>query len=326
MKPARIFIPALLASALLAACNNAPSPPAPPSAPPPPDAPQTMIGKAVSKAIIEARKELATSNLTLGRDGGISINGNQVGEGNQPKAEITPQGDFLIEGTTVDINDEQRALLLEYRRQVHGLAERGMTMGVKGADLAGAAIKESIGGIFSGDGEQIEARIQAEAKKLEDEAKLLCNELPALLVTQGKLAAALPEFKPYATMTQESIDTCHDGDGTSVISNEGKQVQTEIRDNIRRSIQSAVQGASSTSGASGTASLDGIRFLVPVGNIAVASNGSTNSLNVGDDLKVRLEGGSMWVNDTRYARPAKGSEVDLRTDGKVTVDGKASYP
>ena len=107
---------------------------------------------------------------------------------------------------------------------------------------------------------------------------------------------------------------------------DGQQVQTEIRDNIRRSIQTAVQGAGSVNGSSGTASLDGVRFLVPAGNIAVASSGSSKSLDVGDELKVKLEGGSMWVNGTRYARPAKGSEVDLRTSGTVTVDGKASYP
>ncbi len=320
MKPTRILIPALLASALLAACGNAPTPPAPPS---PPDAPQTMIGKAVGQAIVKAREELATSNLTLGRDGGISINGGRIGEGNQPKAEITPQGDFLIEGKTVNINAEQRALLLDYRRQVHGIAETGMTMGVKGADLAGTAIKETIGGIFNGDGQQIEARIEAEAKKLEGEAKLLCAQLDPLLATQAKLATALPEFQPYATLTREDVDNCERQDGAAVISGDGKQVQTQIQEGIRRSVQTAVQGATATGGDS-TASVDGIRFLVPAGNIAVASSGSTNTLDVGGDLKVKLEGGRMWVNGTRYARPAKGTEVDLRTPGKVTVDGKIS--
>ena len=44
---------------------------------------------------------------------------------------------------------------------------------------------------------------------------------------------------------------------------------------------------------------------------------------IADELKVKLEGDGMWINGARYARPAKGSEVDLRTAGKVTVDGKA---
>lgn len=316
---ARLLVPTLLVTALLAACNNAPSPPAPPAAP---DAPQTMMGKAVGKAIDQAREELATSNLTLGREGGISINGSRIGEGNQPKAEITPQGDFLIEGKSVTINDDQRALLLDYRREVHAVAETGMAMGVKGADLAGTAIKEAIGGIFNGDGQQIEQRIEAEAKKLEVEAKQLCTQLTPLLATQTKLAASLAEFQPYATLTQTDVDDCGKHDGASVISGDGKQVQTEIRDNIRRSIQTAVQGTTTAAGASTTASVEGVRFLVPAGSIAVASSGSTSTLDAGGDLKVKLEGDGMWINGTRYARPAKGSEVDLRDSGAVTVDGK----
>lgn len=316
---ARLLVPTLLVTALLAACNNAPSPPAPPTAP---EAPKTMIGQAVGKAINKARAELATSNLTLGREGGISINGSRIGEGNQPKAEITPQGDFLIEGKAVNVNDEQRALLLDYRQKVHAVAEMGMTMGVKGADLAGTAIKEAIGGIFNGDGQQVEQRIEAEARKLELDAKQLCMTLSPMLATQTKLAASLPEFQPYATLTQADIDDCGKHDGASVIGNNGKEIQTEIRDNIRRSIQTAVTGTSATAGASSTASVDGVRFLVPGGSIAVDSSGSTSTLDAGSNLKVKLEGDGMWINGTRYARPAKGSEVDLRNSGTVTVDGK----
>ena len=322
MKSARTLIPALLSTAILAACNNAPSPPAPPS---PPGAPQTMIGQAVDKAIGQARRELATSNLTLGRDGGIQVNNSRIGDGDQPKAEITPQGDFLIEGKSVAINEGQRALLLEYRRQVISIAESGMAMGVKGAALAGSAIKEALGGILGGDGRQVEQRIEAKAKKLETEAKQICMQLDPLLATQTRLAASLPEFRPYATLTRSDIDDCRKQDGASVVSNDGTraQVQADIRDNIRRSVQAAVQGATAASGASSTASVDGVRFLVPAGSLAVSSSGSGSTLDAGGDLKVKLEGDGMWINGARYARPAKGSEVDLRTAGKVTVDGKA---
>lgn len=326
MKRTHILSSALLATTLLVACNNAPSPPAPPSAPPAPDAPQTMIGKAVGQAIVKAREELATSNLTLGRDGGININGSRIGKSDQPKAEITPQGDFLIEGKAVSINDDQRALLLDYRRQVHAMAETGMAMGVKGADLAGTAIKEAIGGIFNGDGQQVEQRIEAEARKLEAEAKQLCVQLTPLLATQTKLAASLPEFQPYATLTQTDVDDCGKHDGASVIGGNGKEVQAEIRDNIRRSVQTAVHGATAASGASNTTTVNGVRFLLPLGSVAVNSVGSTTTLDVGNDLEVKLEDGRMWVNGTRYARPAKGTEVDLRTEGQVLVDGKPSYP
>ena len=38
--------------------------------------------------------------------------------------------------------------------------------------------------------------------------KTLCTRLPPLLATQNQLAASLPEFKPYASMTQTDIDDC----------------------------------------------------------------------------------------------------------------------
>lgn len=315
----RLLAPTLFSLALLAACNNAPSPPTPPAAP---DAPQTMIGRAAGKAIDEARKELATSNLALGRDGGIRINGNGIGEGDQPNAEITPQGDFLIEGKSVAVNDAQRALLLDYRRDVHAVVGTAMTLGIKGADLAGTAMKEAIGGIFSGDGAQIEQRIEAEASKLENESKQICTQLPALLATQEKLAAVLPEFQPYATLNQKDVDECN-ARGSSAFSNDGQMVQGEIRDGIRRSIRTAVQGATMATGASSTASVDGVRFVLPAGTLSVETVDGVSTLDTGGSLKVKLEGDSMYVNGTRHPRPVKGSEVDLRDAATVKVNGKA---
>ena len=46
----------------------------------------------------------------------------------------------------------------------------------------------------------------AETKALK--ALALCKQLPSMLTTQQQLAASLPEFKPYATMTQHDIDDC----------------------------------------------------------------------------------------------------------------------
>ena len=57
---------------------------------------------------------------------------------------------------------------------------------------------------------KIEQRMEAEGKKIEAQARKLCNLLPAMLNTQQELAASLPEFKPYATMTREDIDDCLD--------------------------------------------------------------------------------------------------------------------
>ena len=39
-------------------------------------------------------------------------------------------------------------------------------------------------------------------------AEWVLDQLPAMLATQQRLAVAIPEFKPYASMTQTDIDDC----------------------------------------------------------------------------------------------------------------------
>lgn len=175
----------------------------------------TMIGKAVEKGMRKAREELETNNLSLNGGVHVSKDGKSVWSGddaqNLPKAEITPQGDLLIEGKPVAIDNGQRTMLLAYRKEVIGVAEAGMAIGTQGADLAGKAMAEGLSSIFSGgDKKDFESRMEAEGKKIEAQAKLLCNRLPAMKASQDKLAASLPEFKPYARMEQDDIDDCMD--------------------------------------------------------------------------------------------------------------------
>ena len=176
------------------------------------DKPQTLIGKTVAKEIDKARKELQTGNISLnGHD--VNINGHHYGRTDndaRPNAEITPKGDLLLDGKAVAVTPQQRATLLEYRGQIIAIADAGMALGSKGAELAGKAIGESLGALFSGDTDQVEKRVEAEASKIEAEAKLLCRQMPPMLATQQKLAASLPEFRPYATMTQDDVDDCAD--------------------------------------------------------------------------------------------------------------------
>lgn len=240
---------AALATALvsLAACGRAPAPAANPD-PNASAAPQTAIGKIAAKGIAEARKELQTKNLTLNGDGGININGRKYGGKNDPslpKAEITPQGDLLIDGKATAVTPEQRKQLLDYRSHLLGVAEAGMTVGLKGADLAGKALTESLGSILSGDTDEFEKKMEAEGKKLEADAMQICAHLPPLLTTQNQLAASLPAFKPYATMTQEDVDDCgKDGKGAAVFSDEDRaKLQQEVRDGVRDAVRSGAQAA-----------------------------------------------------------------------------------
>ncbi|HEY1139668.1 MAG TPA: DUF2884 family protein, partial [Lysobacter sp.] len=197
----------------------------------------------------KAREKLATENISL--NGGVHINsGDHHGvsvfsddeNDKRPKAEITPKGDLLIDGKTVAITAQQRAMLLEYRAHIIGVAESGMEIGVQGADLAAKAMGEAFKGIFSGKSDKdIEKSVDAQAEGIKQAAAKLCGRLPAMMASQQQLAASLPEFKPYATMTQEDIDECMKENDKHAEMHHASH--DEIRQEIREEVRSAVRDA-----------------------------------------------------------------------------------
>ena len=210
------IVPFVLAAALpLAACSPAGSPPPPPAAGPAAagsSAPSSLIGRKVDEALAHARKELREGNISLNGDLAIDVNGHRVRRPDAalPKAEITPQGDLLVDGKPVAIDAAQRRQLLDYRQHVIALAEAGIAIGGRGVDIAGEALGGALGAAFGGEQarQDFERRMQAKSDQIEAEARKLCVQLPPLMALQQSLAASLPAFKPYATMTQADIDDC----------------------------------------------------------------------------------------------------------------------
>lgn len=147
----------------------------------------------------EIRDELATENMSLGH-----------GRNDLPKAEISPTGDLIIDGTTIPLDARQRALALDYRTRLAGVAESGARVGLQGAALAGKAMKEAAKAALSGDKADIEQRLKAETDQIRTSALALCDQLPALYGAEQALAAAVPEFVPYADMDENDINNCHD--------------------------------------------------------------------------------------------------------------------
>ncbi|MFB5205291.1 hypothetical protein [Stenotrophomonas sp. 3diitr2024] len=153
------------------------------------------VGQTVKEAMDDARKDITQGNIKISAD-------------KQPRAEITPDGRLLIAGKEVAANETQRRQLQEYRGHVVAIAMDGMDVGLAGAKLGASAAGEALKGIFSGDSDGIEKRINAKAAKIEAQAKRICERLPAMLASQQALAASLPAFKPYATMDQSDVDDC----------------------------------------------------------------------------------------------------------------------
>lgn len=165
------------------------------------------ISGEIRKSIQEAKQELANKNIDVNN---IHIGGSHRNDkDSRPKAEITPQGDLLIAGEKVAATPAQHALLLDYRQQIVGIAETGMDIGAEGADLGVSAAKEAIWGALTGKGDKdIEAAIKPQTDNIQAAAAKLCLRMPSLLSSQQKLAAAMPEFKPYATMEHKDIEDC----------------------------------------------------------------------------------------------------------------------
>ena len=161
------------------------------------------------------RAKLDSENLSL--DGSLHFGRDDeratTKRKSQPRGEITPKGDLLIDGKAVGVDAAQRRQLLDYRTQVIDLAKTGLDAGEHAAMLAIDATDVSlfrliVGGLTG----SLERRIETSVKQNIEPAVLqICRRLPQLRDSQQALAASVPEFRPYATLEQDDVDDCeHD--------------------------------------------------------------------------------------------------------------------
>ena len=169
---------ALLAS--LAACQDkAPATSTASNAPAKPAEPGGLTGM-IGAAMDKARAEMATKNISIGNGVHVNINGHEINtpDDKAPHAEITPQGDLLVEGKPVDITPAQRALLLQYRGEIIGVASAGMEIGKQGVDIAGKAVGTAIASIFNGKNDQAEQEMKAQTAENRARVVLAEAEVP----------------------------------------------------------------------------------------------------------------------------------------------------
>lgn len=294
----------LLPVAALTACGQSRDPqPAAQSAAsqPAPSQPKTALGRQVERAMREARRELATQNISLNNGIRFGPDHEKASQDHLPKAEITPGGDLLIEGKPVPVDAAQRAQLLKYRGHVVAVAEAGMAIGVQGADLGMQAAGEAIKGIFSGDTDNIERRIEAEAEKIEVEAAKLCAQLPPMLATEQALAASLPAFKPYARMDEQDVNDCSQKKDPHAVRD---TVRSEIRENIRGGIRDTVRSVVRTepAGADKAAEATAATLIAAVETQRIEE--VRRQVKAGADINARVRG-----DGTALIRAAAGGNL-----------------
>ncbi len=209
------LILALLALPALSACQQGQTPNGATQG----DKPQTLAGQVTATALQGVRENLRNGSLRIGggqgiRFGDIQVDGYQ-GDGSEnglPLLEITPTGELVLQGQRLPLSTEQQSAVQNYRQQALALADGGIAIGIRGADMGGAALSSAIGSAISmagGDSSVLERELRAHAATLQNEVRTLCDQLGTLHQAQEQLSASLPAFAPYAVITPGAVQQCH---------------------------------------------------------------------------------------------------------------------
>jgi hypothetical protein len=160
--------------------------------------------------LAEAREELQTGNLRLDNSLRFARNHGEPVSTDLPRAEITPQGDLLIEGEAQQIDAAQREQLLAYRGQIVAIALVGIDIGQKSADAALDAVDGSwVGLLFSAMTGRLERRIERIVnEQVQPAVVAICRQLPAVMDSQQQLASSVPAFRPYANLEADDVEDC----------------------------------------------------------------------------------------------------------------------
>lgn len=143
-------------------------------------------------------------------NGGVTFDGDQVTlrRDTLPDAVITPAGDLLLGGKTVTTTDAQRQAMTAYRKALQGMVQQSIEVGKAGAQLGVQAATEAVKGLFNGQADQIDAKIEAKTGAIEAAAAKLCDHLEVMRAAQDAAVALVPAFKPYGGLEKDDITDC----------------------------------------------------------------------------------------------------------------------
>ncbi|MBS0375053.1 MAG: hypothetical protein JSR73_10780 [Proteobacteria bacterium] len=136
------------------------------------------------------------------RDGAVAIDG-PGGE-----ARVSPAGDLTIAGQPVTVDDAQRHSLAAFYAASQSFIEQAKSVGKAGADVGAAAASSVVGGLVKGDMSEVKSKVEAKAEVVKAAAAELCTGLETLRGAQEAVAAGLPAFRPYVTITADDSRRC----------------------------------------------------------------------------------------------------------------------
>jgi hypothetical protein len=181
---------------------------------------------------------------------GINATGNHItfdGSGmlisanGQPAAHISSDGELRIGARAIAVTPAQRTLLQHYYGEAQDVMRDGETVGKAGAQLGAHAVGNAIAGIFSGKSDQAEKTLDAQSKRVEQAAGMLCGHVKQLDAIQQEIAASIPAFAPYAdadkavhcktttTVNVSSLDSSPNSADTAIASSSASGATVAIK-------------------------------------------------------------------------------------------------
>jgi hypothetical protein len=128
-----------------------------------------------------------------------------------PDAIVSKTGELSIAGASVNLDAAQKALVIRYFADAIALRDDGFATGMAGASTAITALSSVVSGLASGEPDKIGTDVEAKAAQVEAKAMKVCGDLHDLAATQNALSASLPDFRPYALISDKEVDECRKG-------------------------------------------------------------------------------------------------------------------
>lgn len=173
-----------------------------------------FVSVVLASALLVGCEKSEPKVVVSGQNGGsgVTFNGKSVTlkRDGLSAATISADGALSLDGKPVQLSEAQRHAMREYYVQIQGVAAKGIDIGTQGAAFGAHAAGEALKGVLSGNAEQIGDKIEAEAETFKQKALLICDQLEKLRGAQDTAASAVPEFGPYANLTQKDVADCRE--------------------------------------------------------------------------------------------------------------------
>lgn len=124
-------------------------------------------------------------------------------------ARISAAGDLEIAGRHVTVSPTNRKLLQSYHADTLALRNDAVATGKAGVQTGLHALGAVAKGLASGNTDSIDSEVNSRANKVDTLAHAVCEDLARLYADQGRVTAAVPAFRPYATIESHEVSDCH---------------------------------------------------------------------------------------------------------------------